>query len=97
MEAYLKGKNAISDYLLEIYKDYKKEHFGWSKVLWDMTAIAYLINRDWTPSYLVHAPRVTEFDTYSFDKNRHLIRMVYAINRDLVFRDFFTKIQGFEK
>jgi len=97
MEAYLKGKNAISDYLLEIYKDYKKEHFGWSKVLWDMTAIAYLINRDWTPSYLVHAPRITEFDTYSFDKNRHLIRMVYAINRDSVFRDFFTKIQRFEK
>ncbi|MFT5164943.1 MAG: purine nucleosidase [Saprospiraceae bacterium] len=97
MEEYLKGHNDISEYLLEIFKDYKNDHFGWSKVLWDMTAITYLINSDWTPSYLVHAPRVSEFDTYSFDNNRHLIRMVYTINRDPILRDFFTKIQGFGK
>ncbi len=95
MEHYLKGKNEISDYLLEIFKDYHKDHFAWSKILWDMTAIAYLINGDWTPSQLVHAPRVTSFDTYSFDNNRHLIRMVYHIRRDPIFKDFFTKIQSY--
>ncbi len=95
MEHYLKGHNEISDYLLKIFKDYHKDHFAWSKVLWDMTAITYLIDRNWTPSQLVHAPRVTEFDTYSFDNNRHLIRMVYHIRRDLIFKDFFTKLQSF--
>ena len=95
MEEYLKGHNEISDYLLEIFKDYHKDHFAWSKVLWDMTAVTYLINRDWTPSQLVHAPRVSEFDTYSFDNNRHLIRMVYQIHRDPIFKDFFTKLQNF--
>jgi inosine-uridine nucleoside N-ribohydrolase len=93
MEKYLKGRNDISDYLLGIFKDYHKDHFGWSKVLWDMTAVSYLINRDWTPSHLVHTPRVSEFGTYSFNKNRHLMRKVYYINRDAIFRDFFTKIQ----
>ena len=97
MEEYLKGQNEISDYLLEIFKDYHKDHFAWSKVLWDMTAVTYLINRDWTPSQLVHAPRVSEFDTYSFDNNRHLIRMVYQIHRDPIFKDFFTKLQNFGK
>ena len=97
MEEYLKGHNEISDYLLEIFKDYHKNHFAWSKVLWDMTAVTYLINRDWTPSQLVHAPRVSEFDTYSFDNNRHLIRMVYQIHRDPIFKDFFTKLQNFGK
>ena len=96
MEYYLKGHNDISDYLLDIYKDYRKDHFAWSKVLWDMTAIAYLINRDWTPSQLVHAPRVTSFNTYSFDNNRHLIRMAFHIRRDDIFRDFFTKLQSFK-
>lgn len=95
MEHYLKGHNDISDYLLEIFKDYHKDHFAWSKVLWDMTAIAYLIDGNWTPSQLVHAPRVTSFDTYSFDKNRHLIRMVYHIRRDAIFGDFFKKLQSF--
>lgn len=97
MAEYLKGHNEISDYLLEIFKDYHKDHFAWSKVLWDMTAVTYLINRDWTPSQLVHAPRVSEFDTYSFDNNRHLIRMVYQIHRDPIMKDFFTKLQNFGK
>lgn len=97
MEHYLVGQNAISDYLLKIFKDYHSDHFAWSKVLWDMTTIAYLINRDWTPSQLVHAPIVTPFDTYSFDNNRHLIRMVYHIDRDAILKDFFLKLQGFGK
>lgn len=97
MEHYLKGHNAISDYLLEIFKDYHEDHFAWSKVLWDMTAVAYLIDRDWTPSQLVHAPRVNESDSYSFNNNRHLIRMVYQIRRDPIFRDFFKKVQNFKE
>jgi purine nucleosidase len=97
MEEYLEGHNDISEYLLETFKDYQKDHFGWSKIVWDMTAISYLINRDWTPSQLVHAPMVSDFDTYSFDSNRHLIRMVYQIKRDPIFRDFFTKLQKFDK
>jgi len=95
MEHYLDGYNAISDYLLKIFKDYHQDHYAWSKVLWDMTTIAYLINRDWTPSQLVHAPTVTPFDTYSFDDNRHLMRMVYHIDRDAIFRDFFQKLQKY--
>jgi inosine-uridine nucleoside N-ribohydrolase len=97
MELYLKGQNEISDYLLEIFKDYHKDHFAWSKVLWDMTAVTYLVNSDWTPSQLVHAPRVSEFDTYSFNNNRHLIRVAYHINRDAIMKDFFLKLQGFGK
>jgi len=94
MEYYLKGRNEISDYLLSIFKDYHKDHFAWSKVVWDMTAVAYMINSEWTPSQLVHAPRVSEFDTYSFDNNRHLMRMVYHVNRDDIFKDFFNKVQN---
>ena len=95
MEHYLKGHNDISEYLLKIFKDYHVDHFAWSKVIWDMTAIAYLINSDWTPSQLVHAPRITSLNTYSFDNNRHLIRMAYHIHRDAIFKDFFNKIQSF--
>jgi purine nucleosidase len=94
MEEYLKGHNDISEYLLEIFKDYKHDHFGWSKVLWDMTAITYLINSDWRPTYLVHAPRVSELDTDSFNNNRHLIRMVYGINRDPILLDFLQRFRG---
>ncbi len=93
MERYVAGRGMIGDYLLEIFKDYRKDHFGWSKVLWDMTAIAWLINDDWLPSNLVHSPIVTDNYTYSFDNSRHLIRAVYFVHRDPIFRDFFSKLE----
>ncbi|MFH1717370.1 MAG: nucleoside hydrolase, partial [Planctomycetota bacterium] len=40
MERYVAGRGAIGDYLLKIFKEYRKDHFAWSKVLWDMTAVA---------------------------------------------------------
>jgi len=93
MERYVGGRGPIGDYLLTIFKDYHKDHFAWSKVLWDMTAIAWLVNDKWLPSDLVHSPIVTDNYTYSFDQSRHLIRVVNFVNRDPIFRDFFTKLE----
>jgi len=94
MERYVGGRGAIGDYLLGIFKDYHKDHFAWSKVLWDMTAIAWLVNDRWLPSDLVHSPIVTDNYTFSFDNSRHLIRAVNFVHRDPIFRDFFTKLDA---
>jgi hypothetical protein len=93
MEFYLKGRGAIGDYLLEIFRGYRKDHYAWSKVLWDMTAVAWLIDGDWTPSHLIHSPIVTDQYTFSFDGSRHFIRAAYHIRRDSIFADFFRKIE----
>lgn len=93
MERYVGGRGAIGDYLLKIFKDYNQDHFAWSKVLWDMTAVAWVINPRWLPSDLVHSPIVTDNYTLSFDKSRHLIRSVNFVQRDPIFRDFFTKLE----
>jgi inosine-uridine nucleoside N-ribohydrolase len=93
MERYVGGRGAIGDYLLEIFKDYRQDHFGWSKVLWDMTAVAWLIDAGWLPSDLVHSPIVTDNYTYSFDDSRHMIRTVKFVKRDPIFRDFFRKLE----
>lgn len=93
MERYVGGQGAIGDYLLQIFKDYKKDQFAWSKVLWDMTAVAWVINSRWLPSDLVHSPIVTDNYTFSFDQSRHLIRCVNFVQRDPIFHDFFTKLQ----
>lgn len=92
MEKNLAGKGPIGEYLLNIFKEYHQDHFAWSKVLWDMSAVAYLVNHEWTPSNLVHSPIVTDQFTLSFSDSRHFIRTVYHIHRDPVFRDFFLKL-----
>jgi len=92
IERYVAGRGAIGDYLAETVKSYHKEHFGWSKVIWDIAAIAYLLDAAWTPTNLVHSPIVTDQGTWSFDNSRHLIRSAWHVHRDPIFRDVFTKL-----
>lgn len=94
MERYLSGQGETAEYLLKIFREYRRDHFAVSKVLWDMSAVAWLINPEWLPSYLVHSPIVTDQFTLSEDRTRHLIRTVYFLRRDAIFADFFGKLQG---
>jgi purine nucleosidase len=92
MERYLKGKNKLSDYLLNTTVEYSGGRDTWSKVIWDVTAVAWLVNPSWIPTNLEHSPVLTDQVTYSFDHSRHFIRMAVSLDRDAIFRDLFGKL-----
>ena len=93
MERYVQGQGKIGDYLVKIFKDYHSEHYAWSKVIWDISATAYLINSSWVPTEIVHSPILTDRMTWSFDNSRHFMRVATGVNRDAIFRDLFQKLQ----
>lgn len=92
LEACLKGKNALCDTLIELYAAYSDDHFGWSKEIWDIAAIGYLINPSWVPANVVHSPILTDLNTWSHDPGRHLIRSAFFAGRNGIFRDMFLKL-----
>jgi purine nucleosidase len=94
LEAYVSGRGAIGDYLVEIVKGYHDDHAGWSKVIWDISTIAYLLDPGWVPTELVHSPILTDQVTWSVDRSRHLIRYANFIHRDPIFRDLFMKLES---
>lgn len=94
MERHVQGQGAIGDYLVEIFKSYHADHFAWSKVIWDISAIGYLINSEWVPTEIVHSPILTDQVTWSFDNSRHFIRSATFVKRDPIFRDLFTKLKS---
>ncbi len=96
MEKYVKGKGKIGDYLFEIFKNFNENHFAWSKVLWDIATIAYLINDSFVSTKIVYSPVLTNQKTWNFDKSRHLIRSANMVNRDLIFQDLFTKLSKYK-
>lgn len=93
LEAYLAGKNPLCDFLVETVKGYEDDHFGWSKVVWDVAAVAWLLNPDWVPTELVASPILTDGGTWSVDRQRHQIRVANFVHRDPIFRDLFTKLR----
>lgn len=95
LEYWLRGKNNLCDYLVDVtIKEALKftDCNCWSRVIWDVTAVAWLLGGDFMLECLEHSP-IPEYDHhYSFDKTRHFIRYVYGINRDKLFNDLFTKL-----
>lgn len=89
---YVKEKGPIGAYLYETFEQCSKDHFGYSRVIWDISAIAYLIDGAWLPNELVHSPLLSEDFRWSVDASRHFIRYVHYIHRDRVFKDLFKKL-----
>jgi purine nucleosidase len=94
LESLVAGRGAIGDYLVEIVKDYAQDHYAWSKVIWDISAPAWLLDASWVPSELVHSPLLTDQYTYSADRRRHLMRVATGVHRDAIFRDLFRKMEA---
>lgn len=92
LEKYLKGKNTLADYLYNTVEEYSEGRLAYSKVLWDVSAIAWLVNPSWIRTRLIHCPVLTDQLTYKLDESRHLIRMAIFTDRDEIFRDLFRKL-----
>ena len=95
LEHWLSGKNELCDYLVEKTRDEAVFSDGgdfWSRTIWDVTAVAWLLDGEFMLERLEHSP-IPQYDYhYSFDHTRHLIKYVYHVQRDLLFGDLFTKL-----
>lgn len=94
IERYVKGRGAIGDYLAQIFDDYHADKFAWSKVIWDIAGVAWLLNGDWVPGDVVRSPILTDQYTWSFDHRRHWVRFAHFVHRDPIFRDLFGKLDA---
>jgi hypothetical protein len=93
IERYVEPCGEIGRFLAMRFKQYEADHKAWSKVIWDMAAVAWLLDASWTPSVLVPTPVLTDNTTFSVDRARHLMRYVTYVDRDAILRDFIGKLE----
>jgi inosine-uridine nucleoside N-ribohydrolase len=93
LDRYVRGQGALGDYLFEIFRDYAADRPAWSKPLWDVAAVAWLVDPSWIPTELVPSPCLTPGHTWRHDPNRHPIRVAERVDRDAVFGDLFRKVE----
>jgi len=93
LERHVAGQGDLGKYLCDAVKNFHDDHFGWSKIIWDMAVPAFLMDHRWTPSRLLSCPGITNEGLWHTDRSRHQIRSVYHVYRDPVFRDLFTKLK----
>ncbi len=102
MRAKFYGENELCTYLTvhseDEVADIIKDGRAWSRVIWDVTAVAWLTGilddcKNKFMEYKVIAAPVCKYDfTYSFENSRKPIIYVYYINRDALFNDMIKKL-----
>ena len=104
MRQRLYGKNKLCDYLVTHTENevsrYVPDGKAWSRVIWDVTAVAWLTSAENGKTRFFEYKHVSSpicgYDgKYTFDEKRHKIAYVSFINRDQrdqLFRDLIEKL-----
>lgn len=92
LEHFLKGKSELCDYLCQ--KFYNDGYHGIQerRVIWDISVIAYLIEKRWFEVQEISCPNIKEDSSYEMTENRHKITMVNYLNVDKIYTDLFRKL-----
>ena len=95
LEKWLLGKNKISDYLARNTIEEASSYASgkpWSRVIWDVTAVAWLLDGRFFAESLEKSP-VPEYDGhYAHSPHRHFFKYVYHVHRDALLEDLFSKL-----
>ena len=97
LEYWLRGKNDLCDYLVQHTVDEVKSYAegrAWSRVIWDVAGIAYVLNEDrhFLRSRLMPTPLPGYDHRWHFPEGTPLCRYVYYVSRDDIFTDMFAKL-----
>ena len=95
LDCWMLGKNKLCDYLVGKTKEYAKERglpIFWKKPIWDVTAVAWLINERFMEDRFTPTPIPTYDYHYAVDKSRPLMKYVYHINSELIIEDMIEKL-----
>ena len=64
------------------------------RVIWDISVIAYMINKDWFTSENISCPNIKDDTSYVMTTDNHKITMVNYIDVNKVYDDLFEKLGG---
>ena len=99
IEHYLKKCGKIGEYLCEIFENCKKAYrndkadgVGQAKTLWDLSIIAYMINKEWFETSEASCPKINDDTSYKLTKFKHKITFVNNLSRHKIYKDFFIKM-----
>ena len=92
VDKYLIGTADYEDDLCGKNK-YSGDQYAYSKIIWDIATVAYIINPTWVHTTLTSTPILQDDFTWKVDDTRPLMRVCNFIKRDCVFGDLFYKLQ----
>ena len=92
LKKYLENKSELCNYLIKRFYNDGYHGIQESRVIWDISVIAYMINKKWFKTKQISCPNVRENTSYEVTNNKHNITFVTKLNRNKIYEDLFNKL-----
>ena len=89
---YLKDKSELCNYLIDRFYNDGYHGIQERRVIWDISVIAYMINKEWFTSKEISCPNIKNDTSYELTNNNHKITMISYIDVNKVYTDLFQKL-----
>ena len=88
----LGNKSELCNYLIDRFYNDGYHGIQEERVIWDISVIAYMINKDWFKVKEISCPIINDDSSYKLIDNKHKIKIVIDINKDEIYKDLFRKL-----
>ncbi len=89
---YLKDKNELCNYLIDRFYNDGYHGIQERRVIWDISVIAYMINKNWFTSQEISCPKIKDDTSYELTTDHHKVTIINYIDVDKVYNDLFRKL-----
>ena len=88
----LKNKSELCNYLIDKFYDDGYHDIKSHRVLWDISVIAYIINKNWFETKEISCPNIKDDTSYELTNDKHNITFVTKIDKEKIYEDLFRKL-----
>lgn len=88
----LGNKSELCNYLIDRFYNDGYHGIQEERVIWDISVIAYMINKDWFKLKEISCPIINEDSSYNLTDTNHKIKIATDINREEIYKDLFRKL-----
>lgn len=93
LKHHLDNNDKLNKYICDRFYNDGKHGIMDRRVIWDISAIAYLINPYWFDIKSVSLPIINEDLSYVFTNCSNTINFAIKLNQDSIYKDFFNKMK----
>lgn len=89
----LENKSELCNYLIRRFYNDGYHGIEASRVIWDISVVAYMINKNWFETKKISCPNIKEDTSYEFTEGNHNITFVTKLDREKIYSDLFRKLR----
>ncbi len=86
------NRSVLCSYLIDRFHNDGYHGEQEERVIWDISAIAYMVNQNWFILKEISCPNINDDTSYNLTDNCHKVKIVTDINRDEIYKDLFKKL-----